>query len=90
MLIGRSKLTVNNTQVLDDSDIVVGFGGIAKAINKTPRQVIHLCETKQIPAFKFGGRWHMRLSTYRKHLESLEAEAIRLCYATTSRGKEAV
>jgi hypothetical protein len=67
-----------------DDDIVIGFEGIAKAIGKTPRQVIHLCETRQIPAFKFAGRWHLRLNTYRKHIATIEAEAIRLCTINSS------
>jgi hypothetical protein len=72
-------VNLSEAKVFDNDDIVVGFEGIAKAINKTPRQVIHLCETRQIPAFKFGGRWHLRLSTYRQHIANIEAEAVHLC-----------
>ena len=41
----------------DDDEIIWLAKGIAKAINRTERQTIHLLETGQLPAAKIGGRW---------------------------------
>jgi hypothetical protein len=37
-------------------DLIWGVDRIAKELRKTPRQVFHLVETKQIPVGKVGGR----------------------------------
>ena len=47
--------------------------GIAAFLGKSERQIVHLLWKRQIPAFKLGGRWHMRKSTYAAHIEKLEA-----------------
>jgi hypothetical protein len=57
-------------------DMAEGVEEIALVIGKSKRQTYHLCETKQIPAFKLAGKWHMRRSTYRKYIEALEAAAM--------------
>jgi hypothetical protein len=56
-------------------DTLGGAAEISSYIGKTVRQTQRLLETKQIPAFKLGGRWHMRKSTYQTHIERLEASA---------------
>lgn len=57
-------------------DVVAGTADIAVFIGKTVRQTQYLLETRQIPAFKLGGRWHLRRSRYVAHIEQLEeAEA---------------
>ena len=59
------------------SDLLEGSAAIAGFTGKTKRQVDHMLETRQLPgAFKLGGRWHMRKSTYLRHIERLEAEAM--------------
>jgi hypothetical protein len=64
---------------MDDiaEDILVGADAIAAHIRKTKRQTFYLLETKQIPAFKLARAWHMRKSSYRTHIEQLEAAAMR-------------
>ena len=57
-------------------DTLQGVEEIARHIRKTPRQVYHLCETRQIPAFKLGGKWHLRKSTYAADIARREAEAM--------------
>jgi hypothetical protein len=56
-------------------DTLEGTRAIAEFIGKTDRQTDHLLQSRQLPAFKLGGRWHMRKSTYLNHVERLEAEA---------------
>lgn len=53
-------------------DTVAGAAAIAIHIGKTVRQAFYLCETGRIPAFKLGNIWHLRKSTYAKHIERLE------------------
>jgi hypothetical protein len=56
-------------------DTLQGVKQIAAHIGKTERQTVYACETGQIPAFKLLGKWHMRKSTYARHLDRLEALA---------------
>lgn len=55
------------------ADMLVGVEAIAKALRTSTRRAYYLCETRQIPAFKLGGRWHLRPSAYRAHIARLEA-----------------
>ena len=55
------------------ADTIEGAVEIARWLGKTERQVSHLIETKALPVFKLGGRWHMRKSTYRAFIADLEA-----------------
>ena len=57
------------------SDILEGAAAIAVYIGKTLRQTNYLLETGQLPAFKIGKAWHMRRSTFQRHIEQLEAAA---------------
>jgi hypothetical protein len=57
------------------TDTLTGAAEIAAFLGKTERQIVHLLWKRKIPAFKLGGRWHMRKSTYRAHIERLEAGA---------------
>ncbi len=57
------------------SDILEGASPIATHIGKTIRQTNYLLETGQLPAFKIGKIWHMRRSTFQRHIEQLEAAA---------------
>lgn len=59
-----------------DHDMLEGVEQIAAYLNKSPRKTYYLCETKQIPAFKMGGKWHLRPSAFIKHVERREAEAV--------------
>jgi hypothetical protein len=45
-----------------DDDMMRGIAMIAAAIGTTERQAYYLAETKQIPAFKMGGRYHPLIS----------------------------
>ncbi len=70
-------LSVDTKEPLSPADdTCAGAEAIAKLIGKTLRQTNYLLETDQLPAFKIGRTWHMRRSTYLRHIESLEAEAI--------------
>ena len=67
-----------NTQDADiASDLVKGVDAIAEYINEPRRRVYYLAEKKMIPVFKLGGIWYLRRSTFRRHLEQLEAAAMR-------------
>jgi hypothetical protein len=57
------------------SDILEGAAAIAAHTGKTLRQAHYLLETGQLPAFKIGKVWHMRRSTFQRHIEQLEAAA---------------
>jgi hypothetical protein len=67
-------MSLSNPPTMAD-DTLEGAAEIAAFTGKTLRQTHYLLETKQLPAFKLGGRWHMRRSTYTAHIEKLEAEA---------------
>jgi hypothetical protein len=56
------------------TDTLAGAAEIARFLGKTVRQANYLLETRQIPAFKLGGRWHMRRSTYGAFVERLESQ----------------
>jgi hypothetical protein len=58
-------------------DTLSGSQKIAGYIGKTSRQTQYLLENKQLPAFKIGGIWHMRKSTYCTFLTRLETEAMK-------------
>jgi hypothetical protein len=58
-------------------DTLEGVIEIAAHLGKTERQVFYLCETGQIPAFKLGKKWHLRKSTYDRHIVDLEAKGVR-------------
>jgi len=55
------------------TDTLTSTAEIAAFLGKSERQVVHLLWKRKIPAFKLGGRWHMRKSTYLAHIERLEA-----------------
>jgi hypothetical protein len=57
-------------------DTLQGAAAIAVFLGKTARQTNHLLEKKQIPAFKLGGRWHMRKTTFAAYVQRLEAEGM--------------
>jgi hypothetical protein len=57
-------------------DTLQGAAAIAVFLGKTERQTNHLLEKKQIPAFKLGGRWHMRKTTCAAYVQRLEAEGM--------------
>jgi hypothetical protein len=57
-------------------DMLNGAVEIAAFIRRTKRQAEHLLEHNHLPAFKIGGRWRMRKSTYLAFIERLEAEAM--------------
>ena len=56
-------------------DTLQGAMEIAFFIGKSERQAQYLLEAKLLPAFKIGGKWHLRKSTYRAYIERLEADA---------------
>jgi len=68
-----------HTAIPSDSiaaDTLEGASQIAGFLGKPVRAVNHLLETRQLPAFKIGQRWHMRKSTYRAWVERKEAEVL--------------
>lgn len=56
-------------------DLLKGAAEIAAFTGFAKRRVNYLLETKRLPAFKVGGRWQMRKSTFRRYIEKLEASA---------------
>lgn len=58
------------------ADTLEGAAQIAGFLGKSVRQVNHLLETRQLPAFQIGRKWHMRRSAYRAFVERKEAEAL--------------
>jgi len=54
------------------ADTLFGVEEIAAFLRVTRRRAYYLCETREIPSFKLGGRWHLRRSTYLRHVEHLE------------------
>ena len=58
-------------------DILEGAAAIADYIGKTERQAEHLLATRKIPAFKLGGTWHLRKSTFRAFIAELETKAMK-------------
>jgi hypothetical protein len=65
-----------NTDADIASDLVKGVDAIASYIKEPRRRVYYLAERKQIPVFKMGGIWYLRKSTFRRHVEQLEAAAM--------------
>lgn len=43
-----------------------GSAAIGDFIKKSAKAANHLCATGQLPAYKLGGKWHMRPSRYRE------------------------
>lgn len=56
-------------------DLLESAAEIAKFIGKTERQTQWLLEKGRIPAWKLGGKWHMRRSVFLQHVAQLEAAA---------------
>jgi hypothetical protein len=54
---GRSGLDGANVNAGLGDDLIWGAVAIAEAINRSPRQTVHLLEKARIPARKIGGRW---------------------------------
>ncbi len=65
---------MNERTIADDT--LEGAAKIAAHIGKSIRQTNYLLETKRLPAFKIGDRWHMRKSRYEQFVAQLEAQAI--------------
>jgi hypothetical protein len=61
------------TDLTTASDTLEGVAAIAEFLGKSERRTHYLVENKRLPAFKLGGRWHMRKSTYQTFIERLEA-----------------
>lgn len=60
-------------------DTLQGASEIAAYTGLSLRRTNYLLEKQQLPAFKIGNRWHMRRSTFARHIEELEAAAKRSC-----------
>ena len=73
-----TALTTGTVTLPDNlaNDMLHGAAEIAAFTRQTKRQVEHQLENNQLPAFKIGGRWRMRKSTYLRHIERLESEAM--------------
>ncbi len=56
-------------------DLLTGATEIADFIGWSKRQTFYMLEKKQLPAFKFAGRWCLRKSTLYAHIAELEAAA---------------
>jgi hypothetical protein len=61
----------------DNADLLAGAAAIAAHAGQTERQIEHLLSMGRLPAFKLGGRWYMRKSTYRRFLQELEDAALK-------------
>jgi hypothetical protein len=60
-------------------DMLTGAEQIASFTGDTVRRTNYLLEQKRLPAFQEGRVWKMRKSTYRAHIERLEAAALERC-----------
>jgi hypothetical protein len=58
-------------------DTLRGAAAIARHMGVNERRAQYLLEKSLLPAFKLGGIWTMRKSTYRAYIAHLEAEAQR-------------
>lgn len=56
-------------------DLIIGIVGIADELGCKPRQAQHLIHTRQIPAFRLGGKLAARRSSLRRRVEQLEQAA---------------
>lgn len=56
------------TEKLAD-DLIIGTARIADEIGRTRRQTQHLIDTREIPAFKLGGKWASLRSSLREGME---------------------
>jgi hypothetical protein len=70
-----------NKAELIAKDWAEGSTQIGCVIDRDERAALHLCYTRQLPAFKLGGKWCMRPSTYFRHIEKLEDTALAQCAA---------
>jgi hypothetical protein len=59
------------------ADTLEGAAAIAAFLGKSERQTNYLLEKRQIPAFKLGGKWHMRKSTFAAFVQRLEADCMK-------------
>ena len=57
-------------------DMLKGAKAIGEHIDEDKRRTFYLLERRLIPAFKIGALWHMRKSSYRRHIEQLEQAAM--------------
>ena len=57
------RLMTYSTKTDLAADTLTSTAEIAAFLGKSERQIVHLLWKRQIPAFKLGGRWHMRKST---------------------------
>ncbi len=57
------------------TDTLEGVAAIAEFLGKSERRTHYLIENNRLPAFKLGGKWHMRKTTYAAFIERLEAAA---------------
>lgn len=64
------------------ADTIEGAAAIAAFLGKTERQANYLLEKKQLPAYKLGGRWHMRRTTFEAFVARLEAAALNAAGST--------
>ena len=62
-------------------DTLKGARAIAEFLGEDERRVFYMLERRQLPAFKWGGRWNARKSTLIKHIEKLEAGALETAVA---------
>ena len=65
------------------ADTCQGVNTIAEFLGEKPRRIFYLCETGQIPAYKIGGRWYLRRSTYLRFVEERESIALGVCAAAS-------
>jgi hypothetical protein len=66
----------NSARDDDPDDLLEGCKEIAEFIRKPERTAYYWCASAQLPAFKMGGKWHMRKSRWRRHVEELEDAAV--------------
>jgi hypothetical protein len=72
----ESLTALANGGGVDLVDAMAGTAAIAAHIGKTQNQTAYMLEKGQLPAFKLGGKWYMRRSTFDAFIAKLEAAAI--------------
>lgn len=53
-------------------DVLTGAAEIGKFIGKDERAALHLLYSGQLPGYKLGGIWHLRVSRYLEYVAELE------------------
>jgi hypothetical protein len=69
-----SRQVPNKSTARLGDDLLRGVKAIADELGEGERRIHHLIATRQIPAFKMGGRLYCRRSALQTHVKKLESQ----------------